>query len=85
VKHDSDVPACQDALGEKFPELEWSEIRGSKMAATLPQNTKLSEVFEFLGKKSEELAIEDYTVHQSSIEQVFLRIAAAALEKQGDF
>jgi len=85
VKHEDNVVPCQDALAEKFDELEWSEIRGTKMAASLPQKTKLSEVFEFLGQKSEELGIEDYTVHQSSIEQVFLRIAAAALEKQGDF
>ena len=82
----ADVGAARAGLEQLFGAdgLAWSEIRGTKMAFALPQTAVLSSVFERLGTHSRELGIEDYTVSQSSIEQVFLRIAAEAMEKRGD-
>jgi ATP-binding cassette subfamily A (ABC1) protein 3 len=82
----ADVGAARAGLEQLFGAdgLAWSEIRGTKMAFALPQTAVLSSVFERLGAHTRELGVEDYTVSQSSIEQVFLRIAAEALEKSGD-
>jgi hypothetical protein len=54
------------------------ELRGTKMTVALPQTTRLSAVFHLVEANKQELGITDYSVLQTSLETVFLRISADA-------
>jgi ATP-binding cassette subfamily A (ABC1) protein 3 len=59
------------------------ERRHIKCTFGVPNGTRLSQVFEFLEANRATLGITDYSVTQSSLEQVFLRISASA-EQEAD-
>ena len=54
------------------------ENRGEKLTLQLPQDTKLSVVFSLIEGNKENLGIVNYSVSQTSLESVFLRISAEA-------
>jgi ATP-binding cassette, subfamily A (ABC1), member 3 len=41
----------------------------------IKKNAKVSQLFDFFEKKKEELSIQQYTVKQASVEQIFNRFA----------
>ncbi|KAG5510486.1 hypothetical protein GH5_06686 [Leishmania sp. Ghana 2012 LV757] len=52
-----------------------NECKGQRFVYTLSANVALSDVFRLLQRRKEELNITDYSVSQTSIEQVFLKIS----------
>ncbi|CBZ24580.1 putative ABC transporter [Leishmania mexicana MHOM/GT/2001/U1103] len=73
----------QRFVEENFPEAVLNEFKGQRFVFALPQDTKLSEAFRQLQHNKRRLHITDYTVSQTSIEQVFLRISEQQ-EVRGD-
>ncbi|TPP43985.1 ABC-2 transporter family protein [Leishmania donovani] len=52
-----------------------SEVRGKRLVFTLPKNTNLPSVFQCVQANRAALCISDYTVSQTSIEQIFMRVS----------
>ncbi|CAC9461754.1 ATP-binding cassette protein subfamily A, member 6 [Leishmania infantum JPCM5] len=73
--------AVQRFVGENFPAAVLNEFKGKRLVFALPQDTKLSEAFWQLQQNKRRLHITDYTVSQTSIEQVFLRISEQQEER----
>nr|CAJ2466288.1 unnamed protein product [Leishmania braziliensis] len=69
-------------ITSSFPSSKLSEVRGKRLIFTLPKNTSLANVFQRLQAHRTELCISDYTVSQTSIEQVFLHISDAVAEEE---
>eukprot|EP00455_Lapot_gusevi_P019876 TRINITY_DN2115_c0_g1_i7.p1 TRINITY_DN2115_c0_g1~~TRINITY_DN2115_c0_g1_i7.p1 ORF type:complete len:716 (-),score=134.15 TRINITY_DN2115_c0_g1_i7:926-3073(-) len=69
-------------MQQQVPEAVINESRGLRYTYALPQNTKLSAMFSLLENNKVQLGVTDYSVSQTSIEQVFLRISAEAEEQQ---
>ncbi|CUM57954.1 ABC transporter, putative [Bodo saltans] len=65
-------------LSTELPSATINERRGNRFNIALPQNTLLSVTFRLLESHKERLRITDYSVSQTSIEQVFLRISMEA-------
>ncbi|KAG5510169.1 hypothetical protein JKF63_07066 [Porcisia hertigi] len=59
------------------------EFKGQRFVFALPQETTLSHVFRLLQENKERLRITDYSVSQTSIEQVFLRISEQQERREG--
>ncbi|GET86725.1 abc transporter, putative [Leishmania tarentolae] len=64
-----------------FPDAVLNEFRGQRFVFALPKDTKLSEVFWKLEQNKTLLQITDYSISQTSIEQVFLRISEQQEER----
>ncbi|CAG9567181.1 putative ATP-binding cassette subfamily A,member 1 [Leishmania major strain Friedlin] len=62
-------------VASSFPSSQVSEVRGKRLVFTLPKNTNLPSVFECLQANRDALCISDYTVSQTSIEQIFMRVS----------
>ncbi|EPY20797.1 hypothetical protein AGDE_14472 [Angomonas deanei] len=58
-----------------FPSATLNEFKGQRFVYALPQDTKLSDTFWTLQENKEAVGITDYSVSQTSIEQVFLKIS----------
>ncbi|KAG5487934.1 hypothetical protein LSCM1_08249 [Leishmania martiniquensis] len=65
-----------------FPSSRLTEVRGKRLAFMLPRDTNLPTVFQAVQAHREALCISDYTVSQTSIEQIFLRVSAEAKEAE---
>ncbi|KAG5488176.1 hypothetical protein LSCM4_08155 [Leishmania orientalis] len=65
-----------------FPSSRLAEVRGKRLVFMLPKNASLPNVFQMLQANCEALCISDYTVSQTSIEQIFLRVSAEAKEAE---
>ncbi|KAG5510488.1 hypothetical protein GH5_06688 [Leishmania sp. Ghana 2012 LV757] len=74
--------AVQRFVEKGFPEAVLNEFKGQRFVYALPQDTKLSEAFRQLQRNKERLHITDYSVSQTSIEQVFLRISEQQEERE---
>ncbi|GET85463.1 abc transporter, putative [Leishmania tarentolae] len=61
-----------------FPSSQVSEVRGKRLVFSLPKNTSLSSVFQSVQRNRAALCISDYTVSQTSIEQIFMRVSDEA-------
>ncbi|CUG36520.1 ABC transporter, putative [Bodo saltans] len=61
-----------------IPAAKLSESHGLRYTYELPQDTRLSTMFSLLEDSKGVLGVTDYSVSQTSIEQVFLRISAEA-------
>jgi len=57
-------------------------LNGGKLTVALPQNTRLSAVFQLLETNKNVLGITDYSILQTSLESVFLRISADAKQDE---
>jgi len=64
-----------------FPEATLNEYRGQRFVYQLPRDASLSWMFQVIQENKEALHITDYSVSQTSIEQVFLRISEQAENK----
>jgi len=69
-----DVETFLPHLKRQFPEATIIEQRDQKVLFGLPQNVRLSEVFDFVETNKMSSHITDYGVTQTSLEQVFLRV-----------
>ncbi|CBZ23091.1 putative ABC1 transporter [Leishmania mexicana MHOM/GT/2001/U1103] len=58
-----------------FPSAQVSEVRGRRLVFTLPKNTNLPSVFQCVQANRAALCVSDYTVSQTSIEQIFMRVS----------
>ncbi|KAK7198983.1 ATP-binding cassette subfamily A, member 1 [Novymonas esmeraldas] len=74
--------AVQKFVEKSFPTATLNEFKGQRFVFALPQDTKLSETFWQLQQNKERLQITDYSVSQTSIEQVFLRISEQQEERE---
>lgn len=72
------VATFVDFLHNELPAAKINEQRGNRFNVALPQDTQLSLVFHLLETHKAALYITDYSVSQTSIEQVFLRISMEA-------
>ncbi|TPP46095.1 ABC-2 transporter family protein [Leishmania donovani] len=63
---------------EEFPSSKLTEVRAGRFTYQLPSTVRLSSVFTALEQQKEKLQIRDYSVSQTSIEQVFMRISEKA-------
>jgi len=75
-------------VSQHFPGTYEAEYRQQKFTFALPSDSRLSECFRMLQENKDVLGITDYSVSQTSLEQVFLKIeqeadeaAASALEQ----
>ncbi|CBZ24578.1 putative ABC transporter [Leishmania mexicana MHOM/GT/2001/U1103] len=75
VRADDDMANVHRWVKTRFPEATMNEFKGQRFVYTLPANVALSDVFRLLQQEKEMLHITDYTVSQTSIEQVFLKIS----------
>ncbi|EKF29940.1 ABC transporter, putative [Trypanosoma cruzi marinkellei] len=64
-----------------FPAAKLNEVRGNRCTYALPATTILSEAFALLEAHKDDVGIADYTLSQTSIEQVFLRISEEAQQE----
>ncbi|KAG5484802.1 hypothetical protein LSCM1_06628 [Leishmania martiniquensis] len=75
VHSDEDMEDVHLWVKRTFPEASINEWKGRRFVYTLPANVALSDVFRLLQNHKERLHITNYSVSQTSIEQVFLRIS----------
>lgn len=74
-------------MKQQFPGIELVERRQRRLTFSISSDTvALSKLFEVLqsAKQSQRVAIVEYTVQQSSLEQVFLRISEGEVAKKDD-
>ncbi|RNF00259.1 ABC1 transporter, partial [Trypanosoma conorhini] len=62
-------------VNEMFPNATLNEFKGRRFVYALPSDTSLSSAFRILQENKDVLGITDYSVSQTSIEQVFLRVS----------
>ncbi|KPI84759.1 ATP-binding cassette protein subfamily A member 6 putative (ABCA6) [Leptomonas seymouri] len=74
----------QDFVQKNFVNAVMNESKGQRFVFALPQDTKLSEAFACIQENQAILGITDYSVSQTSIEQVFLRIIEQQEERMED-
>ncbi|KEG07296.1 putative ATP-binding cassette transporter ABCA1 [Trypanosoma grayi] len=67
--------AIERFVNDVFPGATLNEFRGHRFVYALPRDTALSDAFRILQMNKEALGITDYSVSQTSIEQVFLRVS----------
>ncbi|KAK7198982.1 ATP-binding cassette subfamily A, member 1 [Novymonas esmeraldas] len=75
VGAEEDMELVHVWVKHKFPESTLNECKGQRFVYTLPSTVALSDVFRLLQRNKERLNITDYSVSQTSIEQVFLKIS----------
>jgi ABC-type multidrug transport system ATPase subunit len=78
VGHHEDEADLEDFVRQHLPHASLQESRNLKVTYALPITAKLSEIFATIEENKVALNITDYSVAQASVEQVFLRIEAAA-------
>eukprot|EP00658_Telonema_sp_P-2_P066253 TRINITY_DN5530_c0_g1_i2.p1 TRINITY_DN5530_c0_g1~~TRINITY_DN5530_c0_g1_i2.p1 ORF type:complete len:186 (-),score=56.70 TRINITY_DN5530_c0_g1_i2:645-1202(-) len=78
---DADRLGLEKFIAESMPDAELTEERNRRFTYKLPQNTKLSKTFELLSEAEKRLHVSSYSVSQTSIESVFMRISAEAEEQ----
>lgn len=79
VQDAAHAEAFEAFVAERFPTAEQHECRNHRYTYAVPSSSiKLSQLFALLEEKSEELGISNYSVSDTSIESVFLRISAGA-------
>ncbi|PWV12746.1 putative ABC transporter [Trypanosoma cruzi] len=71
----------EEFIAMYFPAAKLNEVRGNRCTYALPATTILSEAFGLLEAHRNEVGIADYTLSQTSIEQVFLRISEQAQQE----
>jgi ABC-type multidrug transport system ATPase subunit len=82
LESESHVPAVTQFISATIPTATLQEERLGKITYALPPDAKLSAVFASVEQRKAELHILDYTVSQTSLEQVFLRIGADAFHEE---
>nr|CCM13689.1 ATP-binding cassette protein subfamily A, member 2, putative [Leishmania guyanensis] len=70
--------AIQRFFEAKFPGSSLREYRARRFTYALPGSMKLSRIFKLMEENASELGATDYSVSQTSIEQVFLQISDEA-------
>ncbi|SYZ63668.1 ATP-binding_cassette_subfamily_A (plasmid) [Leishmania braziliensis MHOM/BR/75/M2904] len=70
--------AIQRFFEAKFPGTSLREYRARRFTYALPGSMKLSRIFKLMEENASELGATDYSVSQTSIEQVFLQISDEA-------
>lgn len=76
VKAEENREAFERYVQEAMPNAQLQEYRGLRFTYALPQDTKLSKAFGLIESQKDAHGITDYSISQTSIEQVFLRISA---------
>jgi ABC-type multidrug transport system ATPase subunit len=79
-----DTTAIKAALSAAFPDAVLEKDVFGEVGYTVEKGTPLSTIFSTLESVKVSLNIEDYSVTQTSLEQVFLKFAAAARVKGDD-
>jgi ABC-type multidrug transport system ATPase subunit len=83
LDNEAAVTAADTYIRKQIPNAKMQEQRMTKLTYALPSDVKLSEVFAAIEDQKATLQIADYTVAQTSLEQVFLRIGGSdALESE---
>eukprot|EP00759_Apiculatamorpha_spiralis_P055716 PhF_6_TR7887/c0_g1_i5/m.11597/K05643/ABCA3; ATP-binding cassette, subfamily A (ABC1), member 3 len=76
VKDGSPVEAVRRVIEENVSNAERGETHGQNVTYVLPQRTtQLSRVFDLMERQKGSLGIVDYSICQTSLEQVFIRIS----------
>ncbi|KPA77108.1 putative ABC transporter [Leptomonas pyrrhocoris] len=75
VETEDDMEELHVWVKQHFPAATLNEYKGRRFVYTLPADVTLSDVFRLLQANKTLLHIIDYSVSQTSIEQVFLRIS----------
>ncbi|KPI84757.1 putative ABC transporter [Leptomonas seymouri] len=75
VETDDDMEIVHMWVKRNFPAASLNEFKGRRFVYTLPADVSLSDVFRMLQSNKKHLHIIDYSVSQTSIEQVFLKIS----------
>ncbi|KAG5510167.1 hypothetical protein JKF63_07064 [Porcisia hertigi] len=83
VLYGHDTTPLLDWVKRTFAEATLNECKGQRFVFTLPPTIGPSEVFRLLQHNKERLGITDYSVSQTSIEQVFLKISGELEEATG--
>jgi ATP-binding cassette subfamily A (ABC1) protein 3 len=78
VRHEDMVDAAESFVVGNLAGAVIQERRGAKLTIALPQSTRLSAVFELVERNKGAVGVTDYSVSQTSLESVFLRISANA-------
>jgi len=71
----AETKALRNMFDTSFPEAEFEKDVYGEVSYTVPKHTPLSKLFDVLELQKTPLNIEDYSVSQTSLEQVFLRFA----------
>ena len=74
---------CVAFTNEVFPDAKVDELVGSFMRLKTENSVNLADTFEQLEKNKEMLGIEDYSVSQATLEQVFIDFAKDQEEERG--
>jgi ABC-type multidrug transport system ATPase subunit len=80
VESEGRCAAMRKFMEENIPDAKEEEFRQQKFTFALPSDTKLSQSFRLVEHAKESLGVTDYSISQTSLEQVFLRIGADAEE-----
>eukprot|EP00760_Papus_ankaliazontas_P036331 PhM_4_TR8289/c5_g1_i1/m.92563 len=77
------IPQIKECMSRLCPGGSLEEVHGERMTFQLPQDgTVLSCVFEGIEGQKDDLGITDYSITQTSLEQVFLRISQTNLASE---
>ena len=82
VESEGRCAAMRKFMEENIPDAKEEEFRQQKFTFALPSDTKLSQTFRLVEHAKESLGVTDYSIAQTSLEQVFLRIGGDAEEPQ---
>jgi ABC-type uncharacterized transport system ATPase subunit len=78
LKNENDIERLYNFVKENFPTASISEMHKNLTEYTLPfKDTKLSEIFGCIEKNRNNLSIKDYSVSQTTLDQVFVNFAKA--------
>ncbi len=75
-------PLGGSIISSNFPTARETEFRNHKFTFALDPETRLSDTFAKIENIKNHLGVTDYSVSQTSLEQVFLRIGADATEEE---
>ena len=77
--------AVRDFVMRTFPQSKMAECHGGRVKFRIPKNVmSLAAIFKIMEQHKKALDIEDYSINQATLEQIFLSIARSAHADQDD-
>merc|ERR1711871_1635515 len=81
---EKNISGLKTFTSECFPDAILLEAHGLLLSYQLPSAYRWSELFEYIEQASKIFNLEDHTISQSSLEQIFLKMAHGALKETSE-
>jgi ABC-type multidrug transport system ATPase subunit len=81
----SNLPRIKDYVARNFSGAKLAECHGGRIKFRLPKSTlSLAQIFREMETVKSQMGIEDYSINQTSLEQIFLSIASENADHPAD-